>query len=49
MYNIKMSMRKATEEVRQLSRANDIGEETKNELVEQIKLQTEDTAPTDAA
>ena len=40
MYNIKMNMRRATEEVRQLSRANDIGEETKNEIVEKIKLQT---------
>ena len=33
-------MRKTTEEVRQLSRSNEIGEETKNELIEQIKLQT---------
>ena len=40
MYNIKMNMRRATEEVRQLSRSNDIGEETKNEIVEKIKLQT---------
>ena len=40
MYEIKMRMRKTTEEVRQLSRSNEIGEETKNELVEQIKLQT---------
>ena len=40
MYSIKMNMRKATEEVRQLSRSNEIGEETKNEIVEQIKLQT---------
>ena len=40
MYEIKMRMRKTTEEVRQLSRNNEIGEETKNEIVEQIKLQT---------
>ena len=40
MYEIKMRMRKASEEVRQLMRSNEIGEETKNELVEQIKLQT---------
>ena len=40
MYNIKMNMRKAAEEVRQLSRSNEIGAETKNELIEQIKLQT---------